>query len=99
MSKDFPDAGHVLHALEGFPFLGRGEDVFLDLVDGFLELAHEPDLFAAQELIGGRGEAALSFLDAQGLDAGQGNALAEGSSGPARGLARLHCVRLSKLGG
>ena len=49
-------------------------DVLLDLGDGFLKAAHEGDLFAAQELVGGGGEEPLGFFEAHGFDAGQGHA-------------------------
>lgn len=76
-AEDFPDAGHFLHALEALPFFGDGEDVFFDLGDGFLEAAHEGDLFAAQELVGRRGEEFLRFFDAHAFDAGERQALAQ----------------------
>jgi len=41
------------------------------------EVAHQFDLGAAQELVGGGGEAGLGFLDLHGFDAGQRHALAE----------------------
>jgi hypothetical protein len=76
-AENFADARHVLHALEGFPFFSRRENVLLDLGDGFLELAHQPDLLAAEELIVRRGEAGLGVLEGHGSDAGQRHALTE----------------------
>jgi hypothetical protein len=37
--ENLPDAGHVLHPLEGLPFFGGLHDVLLDLGDGFLDMA------------------------------------------------------------
>ena len=78
-SQDLSDAGQFLEALIGAPLPGDVQHVGFDLMDGLGQMAHEFDLGAAQELIRRIGEQRAGFFGLHGLDAGQGDPLAEGA--------------------
>ena len=78
-TENLADAGQFLQALVGGPFPDDAQDVLLQLHDRVGEVAHQDNLLAAQELVGGFGEAGLGFLGLHGFDAGQRHTLAEGA--------------------
>ena len=78
-TENLADAGQFLQALVTVPFSDHAQHMLFNLGDGLLELSHQFDLLAAQELVGWFGETGAGVLGAHGLDAGQWHALAQGA--------------------
>ena len=71
--------GSSSRRLIGGPFPGAAQEVLFQLRNRSGEVAHQFDFGAAQELVGGVGEAGLGLLGFHRLDAGQRHALAQGA--------------------